>query len=101
MIIEIALGIVLAVLILRFWPLILALGAVAIALAIALVVLALGLYWFAQDPQGAAMIVGVTVGVLLLSWALGWLIDKLSRSNLKSREALGYDATDDETRNTH
>lgn len=101
MILEIALGIVVAVLILNFWPMILALGVVAVVLAVMLIVVGFGIYWLLQDPQGAVTIVVVVGCIVLLSWGLGWLSDKLSPSKYKSRKELGYDVADDEPSNSH
>lgn len=68
MIIEIALGIVLAVLILRFLPLILALGVVALVAAVVLVVLVVAVWAIVTHPREAATLttVVVVVGALMV-----------------------------------
>lgn len=61
MIIEIALGIVLAVLILAFWPFILGLGLIAIVIAVAAAVL----YFVFTSPEYLAIIAFIFVMVAL------------------------------------
>lgn len=66
LILQIALGIVLAVIILAFLPQILALGAVVIVLGLGLLLLGAAIFFFAGKPEIliALLALGVVIGVL-------------------------------------
>ena len=69
MIIEIALGIVLAVLILMFFDVILAFGAIALGIAVAVAVVGVVVYFAFTEPAGAAFL---AVLVALIGGTLYW-----------------------------
>jgi len=69
LIIQIALGIVLAVLILAYWDVILALGFVLVAVAIALVGVGVAIYLAAENP---AVATAIAVGAVLVGGAAYW-----------------------------
>lgn len=94
MIIEIALGIVVAVLILRFLPLLIGLGAVLIVIALLLVVGGASLYWVGSSPAGLAVIAVVAIGIpMAVRIAKNAPIRDL-RERIRQRQAAGYDTAD-------
>ncbi len=72
MIIEIALGIVLAVLILMFFDVILGLALIAVAIAVALAVLAVAVYFAFTEPIAS----GVIAGIAALIWGVVYWDEK-------------------------
>jgi hypothetical protein len=82
LIIQIALGIVLAVLILAFLPHILALGVVGVGIAIALAALA-GVFWLfgglAQEAGGTGNLIGILVGLGIVIGAIYQVIEMRPR----------------------
>jgi hypothetical protein len=68
MIIEVALGIVLAVVILRYWDAILGLGLLAVFGGIALAVLGVVVYVAFQLPQDAWILIGVVAIIGVALW---------------------------------
>ena len=98
MIIQIALGIVLAVLILNFLPELIGLGAILIVIVIALVVGGLLLYWVGSNPAVLGFLVMVAVGVAIyLFWKKRSAIDAPARDlkeRIRRRQLLGYDTVD-------
>lgn len=94
MIIEIALGIVVAVLILRFLPLLIGLGAVLIVIVLLLVVGGASLYWAGSSPAGLAVIAVVAIGIpIAVRIARNAPIRDL-RARIRQRQASGYDTAD-------
>ena len=97
MIINIALGIVLAVLILRFLPLLIGLGAVLIVIALFLLVGGAYFYWAGSSLVGFAVIAIVAGGIsLAVRITKNAPIRKL-RARIDRRQAAGYDTADLET----
>lgn len=98
MIIEIAIGIVLAVLILSFLPALIVLGGVFIVISVALVVAGILLYWIGSNPAVLGFIALFSIGVLLyLPWAKRDAIDAPVRDlkeRVRRRKSLGYDTSD-------
>lgn len=93
MILQIALGIVLAVIILYFLPAILGLGLLLILLAIGGALL----YWLGSSPT-ALTLVGVVAVAIAILWLLreriaARLAIKDLREFIHRRQALGYDTT--------
>ena len=97
-IIQIAIGIVLAVLILNFLPELIALGSALIVIIIALVVVGLLLYWIDSNPAVLGFIALVAIGVVLyLLWQKRATVDAPVRDlkeRIRRRKSLGYDTTD-------
>ena|SRR5208283_733643 len=67
-VLEIALGIVLAVVILAFWPAILGLGIILLAGAIALIAAGLVILWAVKDSGSLGIVVAVVGGIFLIVW---------------------------------
>lgn len=98
LIIQIALGIVLAILILNFLPELIALGSMLVAIIIALVVIGLVLYWIGSNPAVLGFVALVALGVVLyLLWQKHAAVDasvKDLKERIHRRKSLGYDTTD-------
>lgn len=92
MIIEIALGIVLAVLILKFWPVFLALGVFAIVIGLAIaalaVVVAVAFGIVSADTQGA---MGVAIVVVPIIAVVIFLNRRDAKALSRSRKEKGYE----------
>ncbi len=98
MIFQIAIGIVLAVLILNFLPELIALGGVLIVAVIALIVVGLLLYWIGSNPAVLGFVGIVAIGVVLyVLWqkyaAVDAPVNDLKKRILR-RQSLGYDTAD-------
>ncbi len=97
-IIEIALGIVLALLILNFLPELIALGGFLIVVIIALIVGGLLLYWISSNPVVLGFVALVAIGVVLyVLWQKHAAIDapvKDLKDRIRWRKSLGYETTD-------
>ena len=89
MIIEIALGIVVAVLILRFLPLLIGLGAVLIVIVLLLVVGGASLYWAGSSPAGLAVIAVVAIGIPLAARIAKDAPIRDLRERIRQRQAAG------------
>lgn len=88
MIIDIALGIVLAVLIFRFWPMIIALGLIAI-IAGALFLLGIGVIYFVSSHDTALQKV-ITMSILAVIVFLGTLLSQaIAKRTLLKAEEIG------------
>lgn len=85
MVLEIALGIVLAVLILKFWPVLLGLGAILLAAAIVLIPAGLLVAWAFSDFASF----GVIGAILGIAFLIAWFTR--SKPHSEVRRALGYD----------
>ena len=94
MIIEIALGIVVAVLILRFLPLLIGLGAVLIVILLLLAVGGASLYWAGSSPAGLAVVAAIAIGIPMAVRIAGNAPIRDLRKRIRQRQALGYDTTD-------
>ena len=98
MIFQIAIGIVLAVLILNFLPELIALGGVLIVAVIAFIVGGLLLYWIGSNPAVLGFVGIVAIGVVLyVLWqkyaAVDAPVNDLKKRILR-RQSLGYDTAD-------
>lgn len=97
-IIEIALGIVLAVLILNFLPELISLGGFLIVIILALIVVGLLLYWISSSPVALGFVALVAIGVVLyILWQKYAAIDapvKELQERIRWRKSLGYETTD-------
>jgi len=85
MILEIALGIVLAVLILIFWPLILGLGVILLVVAVVLIAVGLLVIFAAKDFLGFGIIAALLGATFLVTWFTR------VKPEANRRRALGYD----------
>jgi hypothetical protein len=85
LILEIALGIVLAVVILAFWPTILGLGLILLALALVLIVAGLIIAWAVTGFASFGAFVAIVGGLFLLMYA-----SRLTNREPERRRALGY-----------
>lgn len=85
MILEIALGIVLALIIVRFWPVIVGLGVILLVAAIALMAAGLLVVWALEDSAGFGVIATVVGATLLIAWVTR------AKPVVERRRALGYD----------
>ena len=95
MILEIALGIVLAVVILVFWPVILGVGMILLAIAIVLIAGGLIILWAVKDSESFGIAVAVAGGIFLIMWFTRFLSKRRSGSRTDNEEerrrSLGYD----------
>ncbi len=94
MILEIALGIVVAVLILYFLPLLFGLGIALIACAVVLVAGGAVLYWAGSSSVGIATAVVVAIGVAVAMHIIRGAPIRSLRERIRRRKASGYDTTD-------
>lgn len=85
MILEIALGIVLAVLILIFWPLIVGLGVILLVVAVFLVAIGVLIALAAKDFLAFGIVAALLGATLLMIWLTR------VRPEASRRRALGYD----------
>ena len=94
MILEIALGIVLAVVILAFWQVILGLGLILLVVAIVLIAAGLAILWAVKDSESFGIVVAVVGGIFLIMWFARFMSKKRSGSNTNDEEgrrrSLGY-----------
>ena len=95
MIIEVALGIVLAVLILAFLPDLLGLGLVLLGLA-ALAIVGVMLFVWLSDKLVLVLLVaiGCALAALILTYDMRNLSQKTLRKRIQLRHELGYDTAD-------
>jgi len=101
-IIEIALGIVLAVLVLAFFPALLRLGAILVGVVLVVLVAGLLLYWIVSNPTiFLVLLVLVLVLLVLVVGAVRiaalFLRDapiRALREQIRRRQTLGYDTTE-------
>ena len=94
MILEIALGIVLAVIILAFWDVILSLGLILIVAAIVLIAAGLLILWAVTGYKSFGIGVAAVGGIFLIMWFKEFMSNKRSEEN---RRSLGYDGNASET----
>ena len=95
MIIEIALGIVLAVLVLAFFPALLRLGAILVGVVLVVLVAGLLLYWIVSNPTIFLVLLVLVVGAVRI--AALFLRDapiRALREQIRRRQTLGYDTTE-------
>ena len=88
MIIEVAIGIVLGVFILRYWSAILALGVFAAVLAVVLIICGAAIYWIVTNEPVARKL--STLSILTAIWLIGLLIATvISKYTLLKRAEAG------------
>ncbi len=98
MIIEIALGMILAVVILAFAPILVGLGIVAFSLIALLVVGVLLFTWLSSDPASLQMLILISIGlvvcVVVFRYYTAFQSARTLRIQIQRRHELGYDTTD-------
>jgi len=94
MILEIALGIVLAVIILAFWEVILGLGLILMVAAIVLIAAGLLILWAVTDYKSFGIFVAAIGGIFLIMWFKEFMLKKRIE---EQRRAFGYDGSGSES----
>jgi hypothetical protein len=89
MILKIALGIVLAVIILAFWEVILGLGLILMVAAIVLIAAGLIILWTVSDLGSFGIVIAITGGIFLITWSLESRKEKAARHAQLRREHHG------------